>query len=353
VTVLQAQTNLWQNSGNIGIGTTSPAAPLHVYSPGEPQVRLQSSGRQWAILTNPYWANNGFSIYDITADCARLHIGATGNVGINTIAPRFNLEVAGMLDARGIISESVGGMSLQYQSYAQAGCVGYEIKRELNNNAVWGIFMPSNSTDLRFGLSYIGGGDMLTLQQTGNIGIGTSAPEQKLQVVGGRFQVNTAASWDNFQIYTDGTHSYLEANGDEDGLFIKSNTGQKVIFPTANVGIGTSNPTEKLSVNGKIRAKEVIVDTNWSDYVFAKNYKLASLAEVEQHIQTQGHLPGVPSAQEVADNGVSVGDMQAVLLAKIEELTLHVIKQEKRLDTQAAEIAALKAENIQLKAQTK
>jgi hypothetical protein len=102
-------------------------------------------------------------------------------------------------------------------------------------------------------------------------------------------------------------------------------------------------------VNGRIRAKEVIVDTNWSDYVFAKDYKLASLSEVEQHIQQQGHLPGVPSATEVAEKGVSVGDMQAVLLAKVEELTLHLIAQEKHQAAQEQEIARLRAEVQQLR----
>jgi hypothetical protein len=116
-----------------------------------------------------------------------------------------------------------------------------------------------------------------------------------------------------------------------------------------NVGIGTSTPSHKLSVNGTVRAKEVIVDTGWSDYVFAKGYHLAALSEVEQHIQTQGHLPGVPSAQEVAEKGVSLGDMQAVLLAKIEELTLHQIQQEKRLDTQAQRLEFLERENAELR----
>jgi hypothetical protein len=121
-----------------------------------------------------------------------------------------------------------------------------------------------------------------------------------------------------------------------------------------NVGIGTTNPTEKLSVNGKIRAKEVIVETaGWSDYVFADSYQLQPLAEVEQHIKTNKHLPGVPSAREVAEKGVSVGDMQAVLLAKIEELTLHVIAQQKSQISQEKRLQALEAENAQLKAQLK
>ncbi len=191
----------------------------------------------------------------------------------------------------------------------------------------------------------------MRIAQGGNVGIGTATPEQRLQVVGGRFQVNTAAPWDNFQIYTDGYCSYLEANGDEGGLWIRSNTGQKVIIPDANLGIGTTNPTHKLAVNGTIKAKEVIVETTgWSDYVFADNYALAPLSQVEAHIKANKHLPGIPSAAQVAEQGVSVGDMQARLLAKIEELTLHQIAQEKRLSAQDARISNIEAENTRLKA---
>jgi hypothetical protein len=120
------------------------------------------------------------------------------------------------------------------------------------------------------------------------------------------------------------------------------------IDSTGRVGIGTLNPTQKLSVNGTIRAKEVIVDTGWSDYVFADDYRLAPLAEVESHIKAERHLPGIPSAQEVAEHGVSMGEMQAKLLAKIEELTLHVIAQEKRDAAQQREIAALRVEIVRL-----
>jgi hypothetical protein len=126
------------------------------------------------------------------------------------------------------------------------------------------------------------------------------------------------------------------------------------ILGNGNAGIGTTSPTEKLSVNGRIRAKEVIVEnTNWSDYVFADDYKLQSLTEVEVQIKTNKHLPGVPSAQEVAEKGVSIGDMQAVLLAKIEELTLHQIAQAKHQQAQDERIEALEAENIRLKSQLK
>ena len=92
------------------------------------------------------------------------------------------------------------------------------------------------------------------------------------------------------------------------------------------------------------RAKEVVVETTgWSDYVFDRDYKLLSLSEVEKHIESEGHLPGVPSAKQVAEQGISLGEMQAKLLAKIEELTLHQIRQEKEIEKLKAENASLRA----------
>jgi len=99
-----------------------------------------------------------------------------------------------------------------------------------------------------------------------------------------------------------------------------------------NVGIGTSNPTEKLSVNGKIRAHEIKVETaNWPDYVFRDDYQLPSLQTTEQHILAKGHLPGIPSASQVTKDGIELGEMNKKLLQKIEELTLYLIDQSKSI----------------------
>ena len=97
-----------------------------------------------------------------------------------------------------------------------------------------------------------------------------------------------------------------------------------------NVGIGIDNPTEKLSVNGNIRAKKLIVTQNgWPDYVFSKSYHLMPLDKLEAFVQRNSHLPEIPSAAEVESKGLDMGKTQALLLKKIEEMTLYIIQLKK------------------------
>ncbi|MET3021358.1 hypothetical protein [Flavobacterium hydatis] len=94
-----------------------------------------------------------------------------------------------------------------------------------------------------------------------------------------------------------------------------------------NVGIGTITPNNKLDVNGTIHSKEVKVDLlGWSDFVFKKDYKLPTLEDVEKHIKEKGHLENIPSEEEALKNGINLGEMNAKLLQKIEELTLYMIE---------------------------
>jgi len=109
-------------------------------------------------------------------------------------------------------------------------------------------------------------------------------------------------------------------------------------FNGGNVGIGTSNPQYLLDVKGIIRATEVkiqSIDQFYADFVFAKDYALPTLKEVDTFIQTNGHLPDVPSAADVKENGINLVEMQVKLLQKVEELTLYTIEQQKLIDQQA------------------
>lgn len=98
------------------------------------------------------------------------------------------------------------------------------------------------------------------------------------------------------------------------------------------IGIGTTNPQNKLDVNGTIHSKEVKVDmVGWSDFVFKKEYDLPTLEEVEKHIVEKGHLENIPSEKEVLKDGINLGEMNAKLLQKIEEMTLYMIDQNKQI----------------------
>jgi len=202
----------------------------------------------------------------------------------------------------------------------------------------------------------------------GNLGIGTIKPNSRLDL-GSGYGVNGA----KLLIYNDDATSELSGTKcgfymdnfasnnlnlvfpeatSHPGLFTISakNTSETILKPyfsiaglTGNIGIGVTHPNNKLDVNGTIHSKEVKVDMiGWSDFVFKKTYSLPTLADVEKHINEKGHLENIPSEEEVVKNGINLGEMNARLLQKIEELTLYSIEQ-------AKEIRVLKEENKSFK----
>ena len=120
---------------------------------------------------------------------------------------------------------------------------------------------------------------------------------------------------------------------------------QLLVGFNGNVGIGTTSPTSKLAVNGDIRAKEIKVEaTNWPDYVFEDGYVLRPLSEVDGFIKKNGHLPEIPKASEVETKGIALGEMNKLLLKKVEELTLYLIERDKELQRQRQVIDVLGSE---------
>jgi len=221
---------------------------------------------------------------------------------------------------------------------------------------------------------WIVNGSNIYNNNAGNIGIGTTNPETKLHVNGvikstildlsensttiGYFGrgLPTTGGWNQTpdalaltymkRDFVIGGWSKSTAAWKGAAFYINSDDG--------NVGIGTVTPREKLSVNGKIRAHEIKVETaNWPDYVFAKEYQLPSLQETEKYIQDKGHLPGIPSAEEVKTNGIDLGEINTKLLKKIEELTLHLIEKDKNEKKQQAQINELQELMVKLLAKYK
>nr|WP_068890589.1 hypothetical protein [Pedobacter panaciterrae] len=298
----------------------------------------------------------------------------TGAVGIGTLNPLNALHVYTNSDLYGIITGDGANSNLRISGTA-SGAAGYGLIQ-----------------------TFIGGSDkggVLSLQRdAGNVGIGTAAPQSILHIVsdGSNIDVGNSNQYNKGLIIegrtggrsanigaqlefvipanTDGVNPWGQGriitvagnslNGNAVGkmiigtrrMFDKKGTGQQwfygddiVIDGVGNVGIGTLNPKEKLSINGKIRAQEIKVETaNWPDYVFAKDYQLPTLQEIEKHIKEKGHLPGIPSAEEVKVNGVDLGEMNAKLLKKIEELMLYMIELEKKNERQDEKINKLTLE---------
>jgi hypothetical protein len=193
----------------------------------------------------------------------------------------------------------------------------------------------------------------------GKLGVGTSLPQESAHVNGA---LKLTSTYGNLTLgKMDANYVYF--NTDMSGfsfnkpLYLQHTTirgtGNALMFYTHTntlgitilhdrVGIGTSNPRYKLDVNGGIRAQEVVVETNGADFVFADDYQLRPLSEVEAFITENKHLPEIQSAQEMQENGVSVSELQTKLLQKIEELTLYLIQQEETIQELRQEVESLK-----------
>ncbi|WP_421876493.1 hypothetical protein [Marinoscillum sp.] len=189
---------------------------------------------------------------------------------------------------------------------------------------------------------------------TGNIGVYMNNPKERLDVNGsirikGRnldgkdltYLSNSGAmiiGWNRSQGHGETNLISNRGAGSVGGFEfrdIDNNQGEQVLMKLrgdGTVGIGTNNPSEKLEVNGTIRSKEIKVEAApWPDYVFAEDYELMSLTQTRDFISRNHHLPEVPSAEEVEANGIAVGEMNALLLKKIEELTLHLLEKDAQI----------------------
>ncbi len=265
-------------------------------------------------------------------------------VGIGTTAPAYPLQVNGSTYIGK--TETVAGWDYSYLYWGGHSLVMGSPEGNYMYNSVdlkpGGVSQEPLYSQLRMYTSTGIGKHTLNIQlnsygdcyfnNPGNFGIGTATPHAKLSVfvpgsnepIGGlNMEVSTFSTVENSR------NSYFirlrDIGGTEDAFLVRGD---------GNVGIGTSNPGVKLDVIGTIRAHEVKVCLNQGcDYVFAPDYNLMPLEELDAFVTTHRHLPEVAPAAEMEQNGISLSEMNALLLKKVEELTLHVIELNKRIET--------------------
>lgn len=285
-----------------------------------------------------------------------LLINHDGNIGIGTMTPSKTLDVRGDIISGAISASTYGynmiegrGAMLQLKSYGN----------DVNTFNQWSLYSHTTNGSLHFRKesNSLNTQDLITFNSIGYVGIGTTSPVEKLHIENGAIQFKNLGSINDVDIIKIAETTTLNEfsikgmfqGGGSSGNAIKFSSywtdNMLHIRGDGNIGIGTNDTKGfKLGVNGKIAAEEVKValHSEWSDFVFKNDYYLPTLKEVENHIKERGHLKDIPSAKEVEKNGIFLGEMDAKLLQKIEELTLYTIQQQK-------EIQALKEEKKELK----
>lgn len=212
----------------------------------------------------------------------------------------------------------------------------------------------------------IAGSTKFTVASNGGVTIGTynDTPPANGLKINGNFDIpfnqwmgfgGNNVSYNRLMLHHTGTHGYIDY---KDNLHFRADKNWLSALTlygdgTVGVGFGTTYSAGqyltqgyKLAVNGGILCESVVVvqDVPNSDFVFENDYNLRSLNEIEEFIKENKHLPEVPSAQEFKEKGYKLGEMDDILLRKIEELTIYLIEQNKRIE-------ALEAENEQFKSQ--
>lgn len=297
--------------GNVGIGTSNPLATLHVNG----------------------CVSIGYNAYPLPGSN---NLIVNGMVGIGTINPTAPLEVTGKIKASQI--QLTSGVAN-----------GYILKCDESGNALWADPATIDDGD------WVVNGNNISTNQYQLVGIRTSNPTEALDI-NGNIQCTGnlkggRISWEPFKIFansseTDGAYISLANKSSNAGSIKLYSTGVngRIEFHNQNfqvmsirgdnnIYMGNPETTTNLFVNGEINSNLVRVNTDeWWDCVFKDGYVLPKLSDVEAYIKEKGHLPDLPPESEVLQNGIDLGKMNALLLKKVEELTLYVIELEKKIN---------------------
>jgi len=261
-----------------------------------------------------------------------------------------------VLNAQDGVSCNGSSVSIGYNSGFGSGSLG-----TMAYTLGWDI-VRNNNESITIGS---GAGENLMLNNSSHcciaLGMGSTVPTMRITKAGnnngtGRVIIGNITTTDNkLHIHSDANltssimlsttspnnRAIIKFKNDNNQIHVGSDNIMKFdatsySFTTGKVGIGCVNDMNDfaLAVQGGIVSSKVsVIDIDsWPDFVFGNNYKLMNLYELEQFINANQHLPNVPSAEEVSANGIDLGEMNAVLLQKVEELTLHIIELQKQID---------------------
>jgi hypothetical protein len=310
--------------GNVGIGTAEPAALFHVegnlgsFKYSNAKATISGKGDLVSLLFHN--SNGDYSISKMGGMLEFRHndvlqmglsdtYGLLANKHITVGSAASKADIWPGADINVVQDGSINQKAAEFIT-AEGGRIffvprlgtGSYCPSSIEGDA--GIFWSNTKNQNDDGGFVIGPHDTdnwyygLRIDHKGNLGIGLSQPEARLHIKGG---------WND--------KTFIITNSDGMETFAIKATGETLI-------------------NNRLWATEVVVATEnpWPDFVFNETYSLPSLSEVEAYINENNHLPDVPSAEEVIENGINLGDMDAILLQKIEELTLYVIELEKKVE---------------------
>lgn len=284
-------------------------------------------------------------------DGANIHNTNAGNVGIGAFPALTLLHVQRAMVEPTIRVQNLGGAGGATFQMAD-NLSGGDWKFKVTASGGFKIRDNGNALDV-FTVEPNSAADAIYINSAGAVGIGTNAPASKLHVVGNDIELveshpfvilnssqasaNAGLKFEELGV----TNGWMFYDESDDALRINADAGggfrnDLVILADGRICMGTIAAATgyKLSINGKAICTEVLVEAlaNWPDYVFHDDYELMGLRELEMSIKENKHLPGMPSAAEIHENGIALGDMQTKLLQKVEELTLYIIEQDKKIE---------------------
>ncbi len=274
---------------------------------------------------------------------------SSGNVGIGTLSPNAKLQVIGQ-DISFLSNTSNNRFSFgrknreKFEIYVDDynGFLDYKQDVDRNEAHIFYIRNLAEGTNQHNGIRFqTAGADRFTIKRNGNVGIGTSDPASKLTVAG-RLRISTPnAPVLQLREESTGQDALVKVGRSGFAIDVEKVSNAFFIQKYGNVGIGTTTPDAKLTVAGNIHAREVRVTTDaGADFVFEDDYALRSLSELDAFVQENKHLPEIAPAAQMVEEGVSTGEFQIQLLQKIEELTLYVIEQDKKMNEQKQKMEA-------------